>query len=187
MGEGLLKDVDEFDVSPDSEWDRLGNELDDALPNLDRWDDEIRKLMPNEIRTETSEDVADALVGSQPVKEKPKKIPQPLREVSEIPLNRATVTSEKQLLFFILKHKDARKICEEAGISLKTLQQKVGYLSYKLRRYIDVVGLYRDTSPVKLTGDGIHVTRGHLAETSFQDGDRFKLDVKDRHIILTKL
>ena len=115
MGEGMLKDVDDFDLDPGSEWDQLSNELDDALPNLDRWDVEIRKLLPDESRPGNAGAVADLLVGSQPVREEPKKVPQPIREVSEVPANRAVITSEKQLLFFILKYKDARKICAEAG------------------------------------------------------------------------
>ena len=189
MGEGMLKDVDDFDLDPDGDWDQLSNELDGALPNVDRWDVEIRKLLPNENRSGNAEAVADVLVGSQPVREEPKRAPQPIREVSEAPVNvsRRLITSDKQLLFFILKYKDARKICEEAGISLKILQQKVAYLSYKLKKYIDVVGLYRDTSPVELKGDGILVTRGHLVETPFHEGDRFRVDFKEKYIILTKL
>ena len=189
MGEGMLKDVDDFDLDPDGDWDQLSNELDDALPNVDRWDVEIRKLLPNENRSGNVEAVAEPLVGSQPAREEPKRAPQPVREAPEAPINvnRGLVTSDKQLLFFILKYKDARKICEEAGISLKILQQKVAYLSYKLKKYIDVVGLYRDTSPVELKGDGILVTRGHLVETPFHEGDRFKVDFKEKYIILTKL
>ena len=188
MGEGLLKDVDDFDLDPGSEWDRLSDELDDALPNLDRWDVEIRKLLPDESRPGNTGADADLLVGSQPIREEPKKeAPQPIREIPETHVNRPIITSEKQLLFFILKYKDARKICAEAGITLKTLQQKVAYLSYKLKRYIPVAGLYRNTGPVKLKEDGILITRGHLVETPFHDGDRFKVDFKDRHIILTRL
>ncbi len=189
MGEGLLKDVDDFDLDPGSEWDRLSNELDDALPNLDRWDVEIRKLLPEDSRSENAGPVADLLVASQPVpvKEEPKKVPQPIREITDAPVIKSAIPSEKQLLFFILKYKDARKICAETGISLKTLQEKVAYLSYKLKRYIHVAGLYRDTSPVKLKADGILVTREHLLETPFREGDRFKVDFKDKYIILSRL
>ncbi len=189
MGEGLLKDVDDFDLDPGSEWDRLSNELDDALPNLDRWDVEIRKLLPDDNRSENAGAVADLLVSSQPApgKEEPKKVPQPIREITEAPASKNVIASEKKLLFYILKYKDAGKICEEAGISLKTLQEKVAYLSYKLKKYIHVTGLYRDTSPVKLKADGILVTQEHLVETPFHDGDRFKVDFKDKYIILTRI
>ena len=74
MGQGLLKDVDNFDLDPGSEWDRLSNELDDALPNLDRWDVEIRKLLADDSRSENAGSAADLLVASKPVKEEPKKL-----------------------------------------------------------------------------------------------------------------
>ena len=130
---------------------------------------------------------ADLLVASKPVKKAPKKVAQPIREITEAPVRRGVIASEKQLLFFILKYKDAGKICAEAGISLKTLQEKVAYLSYKLKRYIHVAGLYRDTGPVKFKADGILVTREHLVETPFHEGDRFKVDLKDKYIILTRM
>jgi hypothetical protein len=72
------------------------------------------------------------------------------------------------------------RVSQVAGISLKMLQQKVAYLSYKLKRYIDVAGLYRDTSPVKLEEDGILISRAHLVETPYKDGERFKIDFKDK-------
>jgi len=187
MREELLKDADQFNLDPDSDWDPLNNDLNDALPNLDRWDDAVRKLLPDEHHSGELDTVADFLEKPQPVREEPKKIPQPIREVRETPVNRTVMASDKQLLFFILKYKNAGKICAEAGLSLKMLQQKVAYLSYKLKRYIDVAGLYRDTSPVKLEEDGILISRGHLVETPYKDGERFKIDFKDKYIILTRL
>ena len=187
MREELLKDAEPFNLDPDDDWDPLSGDLDEVLPNLDRWDDAVRELLPGENRSENIDTVADFLDDSQPVRVKPKKAPQPLREVQNTPVNTTVITSDKQLLFFILKYKNARKICAEAGISLKALQQKVAYLSYKLKRYIDVAGLYRDTSPVKLDEDGILISRGHLVETPYKDGERFKIDFKDKYIILTRL
>ena len=54
MEEGSLKDVDDFDLDPGSEWNRLSNELDDALPKLDRWDVEIHKLLADDSRSENA-------------------------------------------------------------------------------------------------------------------------------------
>ena len=108
-------------------------------------------------------------------------------KVTELPRKQEIFTSDKQLLFFIQKHKNAEKICQEAGISLRTLQHKVGYLTYKLKRYIEVENLYRETSPVKFTDEGIGISRSHLVETGFTVGDRFRVDFKDKYIVLTKL
>ena len=76
MGEGMLKDVDDFDLDPGSEWDQLSNELDDALANPDRWDVEIRKLLPDESRNGNARVVADLVAGSQPVRKERKRVSQ---------------------------------------------------------------------------------------------------------------
>lgn len=108
-------------------------------------------------------------------------------KVSEFPRKPEIPGSDKQLLFFIQKYKSADKICKEAGISLRSLQYKVGYLTFKLRRFIEVEGLYRETSPVKFTDEGVNISRSHLIETGFTVGDRFRVDFKDKYIVLSKL
>ena len=108
-------------------------------------------------------------------------------KISELPRKQEILTPDKQLLFFIQKYKRAEIICREAGISLHTLQFKVGYLTYKLKRFIEVEGLYRETSPVKFADEGINISKSHLVETGFATGDRFRLDFKDKYIVLTKL
>ena len=87
--------------------------------------------------------------------------------------------SDKQLLFFIQKYKRAERICEEAGIKLRNLQDRYSYLIHKLKRYIEIEGLYRETSPVMLTDKGIQVSRDHLIESGFEVGDRFRVDFKE--------
>jgi hypothetical protein len=72
-------------------------------------------------------------------------------------------------------------------MTLQTLRNRVGLLSYKLKTYIDVEGLYRDTYPVKLKSNGIRIPTGHLVETVFKLDDQFKIDFKDKYIILTRL
>jgi hypothetical protein len=174
-------------------WDNWNEDLEKALPNWDRWNSDLKQLLPDEEKPVKSPPPAkDPEPRHQPVetvKEVESRQTAVPREgkVSEFHRKQESLTSEKQLLFFIQKFKEADKICKEAGISLRTLQDKVGYLSYKLKRYIEVENLYRETSPVKFTDEGIHISRSHLIETGFAVGDRFKLDFKDKFIVLSKL
>ena len=182
-------------------WDNWNDDLEKALPNWDRWNNDLKQLLPDEDKPaketepEASEPAApedDAESGPEPlgpvraIEPGPKAVARE-GKVSELPRKQEILSSDKQLLFFIQKYKRAEKICQEAGISLRTLQYKVGYLTYKLRRYVEVEGLYRETSPVKFTDDGISISRSHLVETGFTVGDRFRLDVKDKYIVLSRL
>ena len=182
-------------------WDNWNDDLEKALPNWDRWNNDLKQLLPDEDKPaketepEASEPAApedDAESGPEPlgpvraIEPGPKAVARE-GKVSELPRKQEILSSDKQLLFFIQKYKRAEKICQEAGLSLRTLQYKVGYLTYKLRRYVEVEGLYRETSPVKFTDDGISISRSHLVETGFTVGDRFRLDFKDKYIVLTKL
>ena len=182
-------------------WDNWNDDLEKALPNWDRWNNDLKQLLPDEdepikeTEPEPSEPTAsanDAEPGPEPLEPVRAAEPGPkavAREgkVSELPRRQEILSSDKQLLFFIQKYKRAEKICQEAGISLRTLQYKVAYLTYKLRRYVEVEGLYRETSPVKFSDEGISISRSHLVETGFTVGDRFRLDFKDKYIVLTKL
>ena len=182
-------------------WDSWNEDLEKALPNWDRWNNDLKQLLPddekpvNAAQPDTPGPIAavkDPEPGPDPIT--PVKEVEPMRtvatreeKVSELPKKQEILTSDKQLLFFIQKFKRADVICREAGISLRTLQYKVGYLTYKLKRYIEVEGLYRETSPVKFADEGINISRSHLIETGFAPGDQFRLDFKDKYIVLTKL
>jgi hypothetical protein len=182
-------------------WDNWNEDLEKALPNWDRWNNDLKQLLPDEDKPvkinqpETAGPIAavkDPEPGPEPIT--PVKEVEPMstvvareEKVSELPRKQEILTSDKQLLFFIQKYKRAEKICKEAGISLRTLQYKVAYLTYKLKRYIEVEGLYRETSPVKFTDEGISISRSHLVETGFTVGDRFRLDFKDKYIVLSRL
>lgn len=191
-------------ATPDNDWETWDNwneDLEKALPNWDRWNNDLKQLLPDDekpvkaVQPETPEPMAAVKDPEpEPASIAPVKEVEPIRtidvreeKVSELPRKQEILTSDKQLLFFIQKYKQAEKICKEAGISLRTLQFKVGYLTYKLKRYIEVEGLYRETSPVKFTEKGINISRSHLIETGFTVGDRFRLDFKDKYIVLTKL
>ncbi len=169
-------------------WDHWNEDLEKALPNWDRWNNDLKQLLPDgekpvkTIQPETEGSIAaekDAAPRPETVVRQEK--------VTELPRKQEILTSDKQLLFFIQKYKKAEKICQEAGISLRVLQHKVGYLAYKLKRYIEVEGLYRETNPVKFTDEGIGISKGHLIETGFAVGDRFRVDFKDKYIVLSKL
>jgi hypothetical protein len=182
-------------------WDNWNEDLEKALPNWDRWNNDLKQLLPDEEKPVKQEQFEE--MESATPEKKPEPTPSPVEpvkeietkpaaaanegKISELPRRQESLNSDKQLLFFIQKFKKADKICKEAGISLRTLQDKVGYLSYKLKRYIEVEDLYRETSPVKLTVEGIHISRSHLIETGFEVGDRFKVDFKDKYIVLSKL
>ncbi len=181
---GIASDDFAYDLD---ELEGFGDEIDNAVPEPDRWNDDLKKLFPEKERDERKE------------MEKPKPVPEashpadepeaPARKQKTAETSKLgdLITSDKQLLFFIHKYRNADRICREAGINLQTLQKKVGQLSYKLKRYIDVEGLYRDTTPVKLTSEGIRITREHLIETDFKAGDRFKVGFKDKYILLTRI
>lgn len=109
------------------------------------------------------------------------------KEVSGLPGKADLTPSDRQLLFFVHKYKRAEKICREAGIRLRDLQDRYAYLTYKLKRYIEIEGLFRETSPVSLTDDGIQISRDHLIESGFETDDSFRVGFKDKHIVLTKL
>ena len=182
-------------------WDNWNEDLEKALPNWDRWNNDLKQLIPDDEKLEKAvQPEAPELIAAvkdvepEPAPVSPVKEVEPMRtvatreeKVSELPRKQESLTSDKQLLFFIQKYKRAEIICKEAGISLRTLQNKVGYLTYKLKRYIEVEGLYRETSPVKFTDKGVTISRSHLIETGFTVGDRFRLDFKDKYIVLTKL
>jgi hypothetical protein len=191
-------------VTPENDWeswDSWNEDLEKALPNWNRWNNDFKQLLPddeNPVKAAQPEAPGPIAAGKEPEPEPapiaPVKEVEPMHtvvsreeKISELPRKQENLTSDKQLLFFIQKYKRAEIICREAGISLHTLQFKVGYLTYKLKRYIEVEGLYRETSPVKFTDEGINISRSHLIETGFAAGDKFRLDFKDKYIVLTKL
>ena len=169
-------------------WDHWNEDLEKALPNWDRWNNDLKQLLPDgekpvkAIQPETEGSIA----AEKHADPRPETVVRQ-EKVTELPRKQEILTSDKQLLFFIQKYKKAETICQEAGISLRALQHKVGYLAYKLKRYIEVEGLYRETSPVKFTDEGIGISKGHLIESGFGVGDRFRVDFKDKYIVLSKL
>jgi len=102
----------------------------------------------------------------------------------------AVKISDKALLTVIQTYKNAEKICKEAGITLKTLQGRVAKLTYKnyLSNPSDIVGLYRPVSnTVKLNQNSIIIPKTKLEDSDFETGDKFKININDSRIILTKI
>jgi len=187
MAEEELKEMGEEDTLEEISDDRsLWNEeeIGNTFPDLNRWDDMVKDLLPETHSRRKEEPVRqEPLVDLKTVRPKPKP---PVAEVRSPELEKARIApvSDKQLLMLIQKYKDADKICEITRMPLQTLQRKVAHLSYLLKRYIDVEGLYRDTSPVKMTQEGILIPKGHLVDTGFKVGDLFTVGFKDNFIIL---
>ncbi|MFO7601744.1 MAG: hypothetical protein R6X27_18340 [Candidatus Desulfacyla sp.] len=189
MAEEELKEMGEEDTLEEISDDRsLWNEeeIGNTLPDLNRWDDMVKDLLPETHSRRKEESVRQEPVADlKAVRPKPKP---PVAEVRSPELEKARIApvSDKQLLMLIQKYKDADKICEIAQMTLQTLQGKVAHLSYLLKRYIDVEGLYRDTRPVKMTQEGILIPKGHLVDTGFKVGDLFNVGFKDNFIILAR-
>jgi hypothetical protein len=181
----------------DEKSDFLNNVVDDALPELDRWNNELKELLSVGERSPENQTVtpepAVELKAVEPKHEPPvteekiAELPIAEKKIAEPPRKRGHTVRDKDLVLLIKKYKQASIVCDVTGMTLQMLQNRVGHLSYKLKTYIDVEGLYRDTYPVKLKSNGIRITTGHLVETDFKLDDRFKIDFKDKYIILTHL
>jgi hypothetical protein len=188
MAEEELKENGEDDALEEV-WDERSlwnEEVDSALPDLDRWDDMVKDLLPETDTRGKEEPVRqEPAVDLKAVKPKPKPPVQQTR-APEPERGRAAPVSDKQLLMLIQKYQEADKICQITQMTLQTLQQRIAHLSYRLKRYIDVEGLYRDTGPVKMNPEGIVIPKGHLVDTGFKVGDLFNLGFKDNFIILAR-
>jgi len=186
MAEEELKKNGEEDALEEVWDDRslLNEEVDSTLPELDRWDDMIRDLLPETGSRRKEEPVRqEPVVDLKAVRPKPKP---PVAEIRtpEPEKRRGSTISDKQLLMLIQKYKEADRICEIGQMPIEELQRKVAHLSYRIKRYIDVEGLYRDTGPVKMTQEGILIPKGHLIDTGFKVGDQFNVAFKDHLVIL---
>jgi hypothetical protein len=161
----------------------------ETAPKVDSPEQQIlpRKEPPEQRTVPKKEPVrAEPVVELKAVAPKPK--PPVTEKGSPEPSKKQGATiSDKHLLMLIQKYKEADRICEIAHMTLQTLQRRVGYLSYRLKRYIHVEGLYRDTAPVKLTRDGIKIPKGHFVESDFKIGDLFNIGFKDNYVILARL
>ena len=102
----------------------------------------------------------------------------------------AVKISDKELLKVIGRYMDADKICQETDLKLKTLQARVGKLTYKnlLESPSQIKGLYKPKPKiVKLSQNAIIIPKARIEGADFKLGDMFKVTCEDDRIILSRL
>jgi hypothetical protein len=164
--------------------------MENDLEKLRNWNEGLANVVPEEGATdELGEGTSIEETSSGGSKRYNSDSPNPNdKDQEDIPsLGKNLTQAERQLLFQIQKYKRAEKICKEAGIKLSDLRERYAFLVYKLKKYIEIEGLYQETSPVRLIDHGIQISRDHLIESGFEVGDRFKISFKDRLIVLSRL
>jgi len=201
------KEVDQTDSMDDLWEDRSAwnDDIESALPELDRWDDVVKELLPREETAGKEEkDRAEEkghreektrrenTARSEPVVElKSVTSKQKASDTGAQPVTQekssATPISDKDLLLLIQKYREAQRICDMTNMPLSTLQKRVAVLSYRMKKYIDVEGLYRDTGPVQMKGEGLLIPKGHFVETGYSAGDQFNVVFKNNYILLVKI
>ncbi|MBW2514414.1 MAG: hypothetical protein JRE21_07570 [Deltaproteobacteria bacterium] len=98
--------------------------------------------------------------------------------------------SDSELLKVIKRHMDADKICKETDLKLKTLQMRVGRLTYKnlLENPSKIKGLYKPKPKiVKMSQNAIIIPKARIEECDFKIGDLFKVTCEEDRIILSRL
>jgi len=102
----------------------------------------------------------------------------------------AAKISDIELLKVIHQYMDADKICDVTDLKLKTLQARVGKLSYKnlLESPSQIKGLYKPKPKiVKLSQNAIIIPKARIEDTDFKTGDMFKVSCEADRIILSRL
>lgn len=102
----------------------------------------------------------------------------------------ATKISDKELLKVIHRYMDADKICAVTDLKLKTLQARVGKLTYKnmLASPSEIKGLYKPKPKiVKLNQNSIIIPKARIDDAVFETGDIFKVSYDESKIVLTRI
>ncbi len=102
----------------------------------------------------------------------------------------AVKISDKELLKVIGRYMDADKICQETDLKLKTLQARVGKLTYKnlLESPSQIKGLYKPKPKiVKMSQNAIIIPKARVEDADFKLGDMFKVTCEEDRIILSRL
>ena len=102
----------------------------------------------------------------------------------------AAKISDQELLKVIQRHMDADKICKATDLKLKTLQARVGKLTYKnlLESPSQIKGLYKPKPKiVKMSQNAIIIPKARIEDADFKTGDMFKVTCEDDRIILSRL
>jgi hypothetical protein len=102
----------------------------------------------------------------------------------------AAKISDTELLKVINRYMDADKICKETDLKLKTLQARVGRLTYKnlLENSSQIKGLYKPKPKiVKMSQNAIIIPKARIEDADFKIGDIFKVTCEEDRIILSRL
>ena len=102
----------------------------------------------------------------------------------------AVKISDKELLNVIGQYMDADIICRKTDLKLKTLQARVGKLTYKnlLDSPSQIKGLYKPKPKiVKMSQNAIIIPKARIEEADFKIGDMFKVTCEEDRIILSRL
>ena len=102
----------------------------------------------------------------------------------------AAKISDKELLEVIERYMDADKICKETDLKLKTLQARIGRLTYKnlLKNPSQIKGLYKPKPKiVKMSQNAIIIPKARIEDADFKIGDMFKVTCENDRIILSRL
>jgi len=101
----------------------------------------------------------------------------------------AAKISDKALLKVIHEYMNADRICEQANITLKTLQTRVAKLTYssKLKNPSAIKGLYKPhPTVVRFNQNSIIIPKTRIEESPFRPGDQFEVSFDSKKIVLTK-
>jgi len=102
----------------------------------------------------------------------------------------AAKISDGELLKVIDRFMDADKICRATDLKLKTLQARIGKLTYKnlLESPSQIKGLYKPKPKiVKLSQNAIIIPKARIEDADFKIGDMFKVTCEEDRIILSRL
>ena len=94
--------------------------------------------------------------------------------------------TDEELLECIDQKKTAQQICDENDILLLTLQQRVGKLQHRLKKFLDVPGLYpEETETIKFGKAGLRIAKTKLESLGYKEEDKFELQHDDKKKQLT--
>jgi hypothetical protein len=102
----------------------------------------------------------------------------------------AVKISDKELVKVIHQYMDADTICRKTDLKLKTLQARVGKLTYKnlLDSPSKIKGLYKPKPKiVKMSQNAIIIPKARIEDADFKIGDLFKVTCEDDRIILSRI
>jgi len=105
------------------------------------------------------------------------------------PKKKRTTLTDDEIMEHINAKKTAEQIKAETGITLLTLQKRIGKLQQQHKKFYEVPGLFdEETETIKFGTAGIRIAKKKLETFGFHLEDQFTIqhDTKKNQIILTK-